>query len=1065
MMKKLVSVLFFFCLAMVLVVLIAPSFIDWGKYKPQISNYIEKRITRDLVIAGDIDFHIIPQPWLVLRNVRVAGVDGGSMEHFVTFDEIAVQMKIGPLLEGRFDVDSINLLRPAFYLEVLENGVVNWSGLVAGKKSERDKQGLMPALAESVRLNKVTVQDGRIEYRNHLTGAEMNIDSMTLVASAETLYGPYNIKGSTRWQDKFFQVDLTSGKYDGSNPLPLRVTLSPQSPMPTLKLSGVMDLQSGIEVQGELSASQGNIASLVEQKGQEQSFRFLRRLSDGRAMLEMKGRDIRFNDIRATFGKGEISGQAHLVFKKGQKPHLQTTLKAENIVLSDKKSPAVFVPKSYTADVVLDGNNIVARGVAYDSLTLDAGFDGREWSIAKAEGEIDGHSTITLSGVYNIAQKEGHYSLTVNTDNVRALAEETGVNIPVLKDMPAQVLKTANLKSDLNVTDQAYDLRNGVYVFDGNTRFTGAVKIHRTTQQEKYDLRLKAKSLNAAVYADDVYQKLLTWFLKTQSTFDVQVEKFSRKAFDGSKLAVKGNTGANGLYIDSLTMQGDAGKSLSLSGKVAGVNPYKGIDLVMEAKGFDPAHTTSVFGIAIPDFMRHWTKPQMKAQLTGGEGKYTYSAEAKINSTDVLVKGGFEREFPNVPLKHNLSLRVNGDNAQQAIKLFFPGFSAGAARLGKLSFFGEVSGHAEDLTVSAIEASFADMQVKGDVSIKTDDKGKQITANVNTGDRINLNKWLDMSSDPAQGGQWSKKAFDITFPKYHKISIKGSALELVWRSWSVRNSVFDVVMQDSGIKINSLTGKTLGGDMTMMLEADAGTPSLYAGNVDLTLKQAELGTLLKKYNVRGVKAGKADITVKLTSTGNSLSALLMASEGQAEITSNKVTLTDFSTRRIPTLINGLTSVPDNLSMLMAQSLQKNGDTSFEKLSVSFDVENGHATTQENTLSVENGDLKIKGAVNIPEWKYDVTAVADINTPENLPVFTIRRSGALSGAPALNVQAQDVAEFVRVKNTPVEILETDDGAGLEVEELLPPPEQKTSIPSAPSPENGGTIQDILKRLEE
>ena len=65
-------------------VLIAPSLVDWNRYKTRIAGKIESAIGRGVVIGGDLSIALLPRPALVVEDLRVDNLPGHPEPHILT---------------------------------------------------------------------------------------------------------------------------------------------------------------------------------------------------------------------------------------------------------------------------------------------------------------------------------------------------------------------------------------------------------------------------------------------------------------------------------------------------------------------------------------------------------------------------------------------------------------------------------------------------------------------------------------------------------------------------------------------------------------------------------------------------------------------------------------------------------------------------------------------------------------------------------------------------------------------------------------------------------------------
>ncbi len=102
------------CLVVVLVAgaLIAPSFIDWNKYKDPIQAEAERLTGRDVTVGGHLSFSVLPSPALSADDVRIANIPGAKADDFARLKSLRVNVALMPLLTGHIQVRQITLVEP-----------------------------------------------------------------------------------------------------------------------------------------------------------------------------------------------------------------------------------------------------------------------------------------------------------------------------------------------------------------------------------------------------------------------------------------------------------------------------------------------------------------------------------------------------------------------------------------------------------------------------------------------------------------------------------------------------------------------------------------------------------------------------------------------------------------------------------------------------------------------------------------------------------------------------------------------------------------------------------------
>ncbi len=122
--KRVLLILAGLIVLLVAVALIAPSFIDWNKYKKEIAEPIERATGRTLAMNGDLSLSVLPTPRVSAADVRLSTAGGDA--DFLTLRALDVQVALWPLLRGEIQVISVRLVEPEFFLEVAADGTANW---------------------------------------------------------------------------------------------------------------------------------------------------------------------------------------------------------------------------------------------------------------------------------------------------------------------------------------------------------------------------------------------------------------------------------------------------------------------------------------------------------------------------------------------------------------------------------------------------------------------------------------------------------------------------------------------------------------------------------------------------------------------------------------------------------------------------------------------------------------------------------------------------------------------------------------------------------------------------
>jgi uncharacterized protein involved in outer membrane biogenesis len=155
-------------LLLILVILIggaivALSFVDLGRFAPQIEAAAKKATGRDLRIEGPLHIGLSLTPSLVAEKVRFSNASWGSRADMMTADKLAIKLDVIPLLSGKVALKSVELDGADIYVETDKSGKGNWEfGTSEPATGKPAKTGGGPALTG---VPEVAISNLKLAYR------------------------------------------------------------------------------------------------------------------------------------------------------------------------------------------------------------------------------------------------------------------------------------------------------------------------------------------------------------------------------------------------------------------------------------------------------------------------------------------------------------------------------------------------------------------------------------------------------------------------------------------------------------------------------------------------------------------------------------------------------------------------------------------------------------------------------------------------------------------------------------------------------------------------------------
>lgn len=192
-MKKIIKLLIGFVGLIIVLVAALTIFIatlDPNDYKDTIAEQVQKQTGRQVSLNGVIRLSYYPWLGLELNDVTLANPAAFGQEPFLHVDHALVRAKTIPLLQNRYEIDTVQLYGAVINLAKDSSGTTNWQDL--GSKNKESK----PLPLSSLILGGVDIRDARISWRDDSSGVRYNINDLDLT-TGELVYGqPIELKMS-----------------------------------------------------------------------------------------------------------------------------------------------------------------------------------------------------------------------------------------------------------------------------------------------------------------------------------------------------------------------------------------------------------------------------------------------------------------------------------------------------------------------------------------------------------------------------------------------------------------------------------------------------------------------------------------------------------------------------------------------------------------------------------------------------------------------------------------------------------------------------------------------------
>lgn len=205
---------------LILIASLVLEFLNWNQFKPLITSEVEKATGRQLQIEGDLKVRLLPSPKLIVHKVKLSNMPGAHSPEMVKLERLKVGINLMPLLSKRLKITKIVLDTPVIHLEKIR-GKGNWE--LSLKKEKTSSSDASSQTETSSQANKQDLQIG-IDHAEIINGTVVyqegksvtRLDAINLTLQMETVQGPYELEGGFKYGDQPYEVELETGKPQGS---------------------------------------------------------------------------------------------------------------------------------------------------------------------------------------------------------------------------------------------------------------------------------------------------------------------------------------------------------------------------------------------------------------------------------------------------------------------------------------------------------------------------------------------------------------------------------------------------------------------------------------------------------------------------------------------------------------------------------------------------------------------------------------------------------------------------------------------------------------------------------
>lgn len=202
-MQRLLVALTLFAMIAIAVLTAAPLFMNLDGYKEKLADSIQAVTGLHPQINGEVSVSFLPSLSIKVTNVSIPNMQGGMATSLLKVESIYVRSSFNALFMGEVDIKNIELVRPVFELERLEDGSKNWD-VITRAMSERN----LPQDFHFPEL--ISIKNGTLNYQENNTIT--TIDYISSDIKSDSAIGPFAIYGNFSSGENVINFEGYTGK-------------------------------------------------------------------------------------------------------------------------------------------------------------------------------------------------------------------------------------------------------------------------------------------------------------------------------------------------------------------------------------------------------------------------------------------------------------------------------------------------------------------------------------------------------------------------------------------------------------------------------------------------------------------------------------------------------------------------------------------------------------------------------------------------------------------------------------------------------------------------------------
>jgi uncharacterized protein involved in outer membrane biogenesis len=1012
------------------ILLIAPNFVDWNRFKPEVEQGFEAATGRQIAIAGELSFKLLPSPALSVSKVSLANVPWGKSPNFLELDSLDIRLKLLPLLNKDFKVTSLVLVGGQINLERDGKGNGNWAELFkTGEEQPESKKN-------EVAFDSFILKNTLIGLYDHKTGETRTLTGIDATLAAGSMAGPFQAEGEFTLNGTPLEFDLDAGELGEGKTVPLSLTVGTSGAGGEVRFKGTLVDENGITaLSGDLSGKGddlGALAAVASTPGEgEDSALTGKSFSLAATVLAVRKAEtteITLDPLSLTLAGDEGNGTIKAWLGEKISADVKLALKTFNLDAWQSKSSSgepVEIPSDRKVAFDLTAGSVTYKKNRVETVAAKGTLDAGRIALVNLSGVLPGNAQASLSGQIANGKKRPAFEgrARLQTAQLRTLLDWLEVDTA---EIPRGRLNRLAFDGRISFAEPKLRLQE-VAVSVDSTRFTGSLTVdldrdgafEAAGSLDSLDLDsyfpVLAEKSEAATLAERIadLQESLKTLVGHKAGLDLKAGKLRLMGADALDVAIKGTLSGNDAIIDALSVANFEGTKLSLKGQATNIPADMGfvVDASFASANLQPF--MAWMDVESPFKEGYAPKGNLRGKFTGT------LARAKFDLAGELIGAGFSISGTATHLASTLSydgaITVTHPEMITFLNAFVESYAPAKRPLGLLSLQAGVKGTETRTTFSGMLVKLGPALLQGNLDYDTSGARPKLVGAFSAKTLV-----LDDYMTPVEAGlttavsggeRWSRDQWDLTLVQENDLDIALDADRVAFRGYQFVNPKAHLAAKDGVLTIDTFTSGLFAGTLTATSTLNAnGVPAL---SFQAALKGVPAEPLLKASADIESLTGTLNLAGKFTSSGASQYDTVSTLAGNADLSLENGVIKGVDMPKLSEQLSGLTNLGAFTNLV--KTVFQRGQTPYRFVRTTLNASRGIVSFERVDSDIDATEPGGRGQVDLPKWTTDMSGVLKLKDKPDLPTIGVKIRGR-ADEPEVKYDTAALTAFMTQKFT-------------------------------------------------